>query len=390
MARIVYIAGREYGRNDTNLPIVLALASQGHKTTVVFLDHKAWESVGGHGAWRHWLEDLTRLVRLEPDWPRSPLDHWKRRLRGARLFLPLGLTPGQIVFLPDKSAPYAFARFFDRFHNAWHTRGVSSAFIDEEREHCVTHVTTEQWAMMGKGKELSTKKPKVRSVVAQNMDEMRIYDTLQYRNLVLIPAPHMQPWWKRFMQEHPPHFDHPKVAAAKEIILMLVLRKGNYIFAPGADVDVLIDDIIRAVRKEHPDTLIVLKPKYQKGGYFLTEEMLREKYGDENIIIAYEPITVLARKAILSFSTGESSAEYYVLSCGVPVIEYCRYSEEYKKIYPRMTPVENWGGRYVSTREDLASAIAEARGRRADVEFIKRKINFAEIPLSADLFIPKK
>lgn len=390
MARIVYFAGREYGRNDTNLPIILALASQGHNTTVVFLDHKAWESVGGHGAWRHWIEDLTHVVRLERDWPKSRLDHWRRRLHGARLLLRLGITPGQIVFLPDKSARYVFARFFNRFHNAWYTRGVSSAFIDEERERHVTQVTAEQWSLMDKTKDAPAGKTEVRSVLAQNMDEMRIYDTLNYRNLVLIPAPHMQLWWKRFMQEYPPRFDHPKVAAAGEIILMLVLRKGNYIFAPGADVDVLIDDIIRAVRKEHPDTLIVLKPKYQKGGYFLTEEMLREKYGDEKIIIAYEPITVLARKAILSFSTGESSAEYYVLSCGVPVIEYCRYSEEYKKIYPRMTPVENWGGRYVSTREDLASAIAEARGRRADVKFIKRKINFTEIPLNVDLFIPKK
>lgn len=388
--RIVYFAGREYGRNDTNLPIVLALAGQGHPTTVVFQDHKSWESVGGHGAWRNWLTDLTELVHLEPDWPKTRWDHWRRRLRRAFLLLRLALTPGLLVFLPDKAAGYGFARFFDCMKNAWHTRGVSSAFIDEERERCVTQVSAEQWKFMGKTKELATAKVKVRSVLAQNLDEMRIYDTLDYRNLVLVPAPHMQPWWKAFMQAHPPRFDHLKVAAAKEIVLVLVLRKGNYLFAPGSDVDVLIDDIIRAVRAEHPDTLIVLKPKYQKGGYFLTEEMLREQYADENIAIAYEPITVLAEKSILAFSTGESSAEYYVLSCGVPVIEYCRYSEDYRKIYPRMTPVENWGGKFVSTREDLAAAIAAAKGQRADVDFIKRKINFTEVALDAGLFTPKQ
>ena len=385
--KIVFWAATAFIFNDAFSPVLLYLASRGVETRIFFETQRSLKAVKSSTSLWSWLNKYAGdIVCFEGTYRYVAINNLIRKARKSYYMLSVIFCKEAIVFLPPNKT--RLNSILDMFSNVWYYYAYAG-FDLTERKNMVKGLTSKQRIFTEK--HLRPLKPiKVKffkKMIFLNLDKEVFNERYIWDKRLIIPYPLMQSWWHGFVKDNPPKYHRKEMVKRSEFITIILLRKGNYYFANGSDVDVLLDEIISAIRKYYPDTLIVLKPKLgHDGEYWLDDDNLYDRYKDKNIVITYDALMSLSCKTAFAVSTGQSSGNYYMLSRGVPVIEYCRYSEGWREIFPKETSIEEYGGVYVKDIKSLEACIMNIMNHKVDLAKLKEKIGYKDIKLDIDLF----
>jgi hypothetical protein len=389
---IYFFVSRAVVFNDKIIPVMLELSRQGNPVRSVFLDRKAVRFYHLMPTYARWLDEHTDVDFVAPRDAQSPL----YRLRGAfnLLWLMLGMLVRRdyLAFFDAKKAGWVtwlltvigklrgkviiYAGAYCEIHPGYDWRP------DEEKYKAEMHKspTSERQASYRKRE----RKKHAHEVLLFNhdqYDEFKLQDCPYYR---LLPFPKMQKWWADFMAAYPPYYDHDLVAQSKDLISIFVTFRGNYLMDPKSDIDVLLPDMIRAVREVYPHNILAIKPKESASSGDV--KGIIEATGEKNFFITQTPVSLLALKSIFGMATCHTTAQQEFM-CHTPLwIEYCRYSEFWKGIYPRMTFTEVYGGLFEQYYDGLLEAVRGIESRQYALEEFKKLMDFREQPLSVEFF----
>lgn len=388
--KIIYVASMAYVNNDSFLPIVLTLAYRGADIKIVFPTVFSMAALQASSSWWNWILKFGIKNRcLELTGKRRLINKLGTYFRKLLFVLTAIADNADIVFVPIRDSSNRMFQLLTLFCNVRYYIGGGALAKDERQKLVGKNLTPEQRVAMGKPAIPKKKKNKVthvKNIIGLSDEQLKYEDEYTWENSLIIPLPHMQQWWHDFVKSNPHRYGKKEIDAAKEIITVIMLRKGNYYFRKDSDVDVLLDEIITVIRRYYPKTLIVLKPKFEWLKYWIDEEGVKKRYNDNNIVMSYDSLITLSTKTVFAVSTCQSSACYYMLANGVPVIEYGRYSDIWKKIFPQVTSIEDYGGIFTETIETLDSRIKTISQHKNDLEFFKRKIGYRDMPISIDMF----
>ena len=384
--KIVFFAANTFLQNDAFFPVLLYLASRGVETRIIFEIQSSLKAVKSSTSLWSWLNKYAGdIVCFEGAYRYIAINNLIRKARKIYYILSVIFCKEAIVFLPlNKTRTNSV---LDRFSNVWYYHSYGG-FDFTERWNMNTGLTSKQRKFAEKPRPPKPIKAKFfKKIVFLTLDKEVFNKKYIWDKHLIIPYPHMQSWWHGFMKDDPPRYGKREQIERSKFITILLLRKGNYIFEDGSDVDVLLDEIVAAIRKHYHDSLIVLKPKYgQDGKCWLDDDNLYDRYKDKNIVITYDTLTSLSCKTAFAVSTGHTTGNYYMLSRGIPVIEYCRYSEGWRDIFPKETSIEEYGGVSVKDIKSLEACIKNIMNHKIDLAKLKEKIGYKDIKPDIDLF----
>lgn len=382
--KIIYITSEVFGDNDAFFPILFMLADKGHDVRVFFQNHYSFEAIRASSAWWNLIRKFTRYQCLEFKGRFTLINKLVTYFRKFKALLSIIFNKG-ISFVPGTfTAPRVF-QVIDFFRDLWHYRGVC-LYDKDERIAILKDITPKQKKATDKPKRKKRGVVDVKNIVCLSRQQLESEEAMKYKNSLILPFPSMQKWWADFVKNNPPKYSNRKIDNAREIISVILLRKGNFYFREDSDVDILMDETVKVIRKYYPKTLIVLKPKFEFNKYWLNEKDVKERYQDDLITLSYDPVTLLALKTKFTVSTCQSSACYFMLQRGIPVIEYGRYSDTWREIFPRLTTIEDYGGKFIEDIHSLDAAIKDISHHRVDVDAFKKKIGYIDKNLDIELF----
>jgi len=384
---VMFLAADTFVHNDGFFPVLLCLASKGVEVKVYFVTRKSFNAVKKSASLWNWLNEYAaRITCFEGAQNNTFIKNMTRKFRKICFIVSAIVRKNTIVLLAPNTGK--LGDILDKYTNIWYFLSYDG-FDHAERLNILYGLTAEQRKFSGKPpKTLNSNEVKsLKKVVSLTVDKEGYRRDYKWDKCLTIPFPYMQQWWLNFVKENPPKYYRKEMVGKSGFITIILLMKGIYYFADGSDVDVLLDEIISAVRKHFPDILIVVKPKGHDKKYWLDDDALYNRYQDKNIVITYDTLMTLSYKTVFAVSTCQSSGNYYMLANGVPVIEYCRYSEGWKEIFPKETSIEEYGGVYVKDVKSLEACIGNIMKHKVDVEELKEKIGYKDIKLDINLFM---
>ena len=384
--KIVFLASTAFIYNDAFFPVLLYLASIGVETRIFFETQRSLKAVKSSTSLWSWLNKYAGdIVCFEGTCRYVTINNLIHKARKTYFMLSVIFCKEAIVFSPPHKK--RFNSILDMFSNVWYYYAYAG-FDLTERKNMVKGLTSKQRIFTEK--HLRPLKPiKVKffkKMIFLNLDKEVFNERYIWDKRLIIPYPLMQSWWHGFVKENPPKYHRKEMVGESGFITIIMIMKGLCFFENGSDVDVLLDEIISAIRKYYPDTLIVIKPKGHDRKYWLDDDALSNRYQDKNIVITHDALMSLSCKTAFAISTGQSSGNYYMLSRGVPVIEYCRYSEGWREIFPKETSIEEYGGVSVKDINSLEACIKNIMNHKIDLGKLKEKIGYKDIKLDIDLF----
>src|SRR3989338_2035622 len=388
--------------NDKVIPIILELARQGNRVHTIFLDFQAYHHLGKGGSYGHWLRELTdcRALITKQRW--NFFDKVWFVLRYARLVLEMRWLKGYLAFFDGKGAS-SFGKRLSRTAKQRGTSFIFSAWYMDPWQGYDWEKILENDAFCRKlkGKSSSEFQENKKKVVEIydcvrgflfHQDVCGHEEHLKHIPSCVVPHPKLQPWWGAFLDEYPPVFGHPVLDRAKEYIAVFLTHQGNYLFREDSDLDVLVHEIISSVRQIFPDMPIVMKPKqtalFQKKWF----EEFRKSIDDLNVLFVDAPVSVLAQRARAGIMTGHYTAQFEFMIGDAPWIEYCRYSDFWKEVYPQRTYTTAFGGSLAETPEELECLLrkVEKGVLKTDQRAFRKQMDFYEQNISFDFFAAKK
>jgi len=394
MGRIYFFPSQTVVHNDKVFPVILALAHQGHHVETVILSGETAFSLMGDDAYAQWLRTLTRVRYCAFDRAVTVMQRLIVRIRFARLLLALVVRRGYVAFFDARPASQP-VRMLSRLakrngtsvvYTAWYcdplrTIDWKAMLADPERQRRLRKVGSP-----------SKEVPPIASattVLCYHPDEVAKYDQALTSHVRLLPHPKLQPWWRAFMAARPPHYDQVALSRAERWVAVFLTYRGNYIFREDSDADVLLAEILQAVRRVFPDVLIAVKTKVNVARWH--EEWFTEivrRHGDAQTIFTTTPVAFLAERAIAGISTGHSTAQFEFMASTAPWVEYCRYSDFWTSIFPQKTYTPQYGGTWVETPDALEGVLRNLERHRGDRKRYEEILAFREQPLSLDFFRP--
>jgi len=392
MKKIYFFYSNAIVFNDKFIPVVLELARQGHPTRTVLMDAKSRRRFDEVYSYARWLEKLTRVVRVSTG-REGVLAKCLAMFNFLRLALDMLVSRDYLAFFDDKKTSWLFwlltriakARGRSLLFTGYHL-DMYPGFDEEaaqEQNKAEMHKVARR-RKVARFREKSRDK-ECDAVIFYHQDQLPKLRHFRCDRAVILHHPKMQSWWREFLRQCPPEYDNPVVARAESFISVFLTHQGNYFFAPGSDLDVLLAETIRAVRAAYPDTLIVVKPKTTVDKDFL--DRVLAGIGDKNLTLTTTPVALLAMKSLFGITTCHTSAQFEFMCHGKPWLEYCRYSDFWKGYYPDVTCTVRFGGVWAETLDELMIAVSAAEaGAPAVMDNFKRIIGFQEQPLDISLF----
>ena len=385
----------EYVSIDPLMPLALSLLNQNTTVKLIFQTRRSMQfisSLKDKSPWRIFIESNLKIDCFEID---SKLKLCRKIIQVfKKVFFYLNVKYGKnvICFVPSKSVqgqPF----FKLRFHpNIWFYRSNGLYYADWLDKMNVIYDNPKHRDFLKKPETITKKDStiKVRNFLALSNEILNSTSNISWANEKILPFPSMQKWWHDYLKTVPNLFTDKRLNEENGFITILLLRKGNYFFEEGSDCDVLLDEIVATIRKVFPSTLIVMKPKIQfidnEIKYWFNEESIRKRYNDNKIIVTYEPIILLSQKTLFAVSTLQSSGNFFFLSNGVPVIEYGRYSRKWVELCPEKTIISEYGGVFIEDIDSLESTVRDIESIEVNLDLVKKRIKFEEIPLDIDWF----
>lgn len=390
--RVYYFISETVVHNDKVLPIILALAEQGHVVETVPVSDDAARQLDVLGSYGTWIRSRTRIRHFPTGGGRI----WRKCVRMiwfVRLITVHVIRSGYLAFFDSRvKAPYMrllirIARWRGSAiaYSPWYLDPLAAA-IDWE----AVYRNAELRRQMGKRHltpPVPTPPDTYSALLQYHPDALRkSTDLLRDRDIVM-PHPKLQPWWRAFLAAHPPSYDPPELAGLDRWITVFLTYRGNYIFRKDSDLDVLLLEILAGIRRVFPDIPIVLKPKdsilYIQREWFT--DFLRV-HADARTFVSNSPPALLAERAMCGITTGHTTAQFEWMVSEAPWIEYCRYSDLWTSIYPQKTYTPQYGGAWVETSDALERMLRNLDHHRGDRKRFEELLAFKEVPLSFDLF----
>lgn len=390
--RVYYFISETVTHNDKVLPVILALADQGHDVETVPLNDDAVRQLDVLGAYGVWIRSHTRVRRF-------PTDGWRIGRRCARVLWLLRLMVDQLLhggYLAffDSGGKARYVRILLRIAR-W--RGTAIAYPPWYLDPLAATIDWDTVfrdpalrRQMGKRHVVPPSPPPSDTYTAlllYHPDARRKHADLQRHRDIIVPHPKLQPWWRVFLAAHPPTYDPPELADVDRWITVFLTYRGNYIFRKDSDLDVLLVEILAGIRRVFPDIPIVLKPKdsflYAQGDWFAG--FLRA-HADARTFVSASPAALLAERAIGAITTGHTTAQFEWMVSEAPWIEYCRYSDFWTSILPQKTYTPQYGGTWVETPDALEDVLRNLDHYRGDRKKYEEILAFHEQPISFDFF----
>ncbi|MEF2146617.1 MAG: hypothetical protein V3573_14320 [Desulfovibrionaceae bacterium] len=383
MATVFYFVSSAFVWNDKIIPVVLELARQGNTVYTVFPEAREHEELRRTVAYYDWLERYTEIVPLYKT-GRGLLGNLGKLWHNLLLKARLRFSRGYLALFDTKPVDSKRVR---RCNELAMRRGRVAVYpprydnyrseIDEE-------------TLYAANRDVLQKRERSRPADCHDSHIVLAYSIHTAKNLTtsgavrLLSHPKLQSWWSAFLIDNPPLYDREEIVREKEIIPVFLTHFGNFFFEEGTDLDTYVLDIIRAVRRRYPDTLIVLKPKFT-----VDVDRLRAALpegGMERVVISSTPVSILAGKALFGITVCQTSAQFEFLCAGKAWIEYCRYSGFWKEMYPPETYTPRFGGIFSRYFEELEEAIDMAGQTGYDLDAFKRMSGFVAQDIDFDFF----
>ncbi len=395
MGTIYFFLSGNVVYNDKILPIILELACQGNKVHSIFLSPRAFESIKRTRPYFEWLVAKTKVQRLITKEKLSFFD--KCRLLSYVIFLvfQFGLRKNYLALFDTKGAiPITY--YLSKIA-AWRGRSVvyGAWYADAYKDFDYARWKNDQKYREIFGKQKKIEKSKHHLVPRKQCDALLLYNKdLAYKEDVqgsprhlVVPHPKLQSWWREFFTHSPPKYDAGVLHEIPKWISVFLTHKGNFLFQEDSDIDVLLPEIVKSIRRVWPDQYIVIKPKQTVDKVWLAQYL--GTMGDDKIVISESPVGILALKSIVGISTAHTTAQFEFMIGEAPWIEYCRYSDFWRKIYPKVTYTEEYSGYWAQTSEELNALLYQVKDGQLknDLETFKKKINFYEQDISFDFFM---
>lgn len=393
MGRVYFFPSQTFIHNDKVFPIVLGLAHQGHHVETIILSGEVEFVLRDGSAYAHWLSKLTRIRRYAFDHATTITQRLCVRIRFVHLLLTLAFRRGYLAFLDSRhsSKPSRVLNWIANrngtvvIFTAWylnplHDINWAAVLADPQRRRRMkgtVESAVRTAPLMHEGTTLLCYHPNV----------VEEYREIHYQRLAVLPHPKLQPWWRSFMVAHPLRYDHDALAHADRWVAIFLTHRGNYMFREDSDADVLLEEILRVVRRVFPNMLIAIKPKANIARS--QEEWLRDivqKYGDQRTIFTTTPVSFLAERAVAGITTGHTTAQFEFMTSDAPWIEYCRYSIFWEEIYAQKTYTPQYGGTWVETPDALEVTLRNLHRHGGDRRQYEALLAFHEVPLSFDFF----
>jgi hypothetical protein len=179
---------------------------------------------------------------------------------------------------------------------------------------------------------------------------------------IIIGYPKLRDEWLEYLKDYKIAWNDEILEKEKHVVSILVKNPEVYFFDKTNSCKKFLKEIIVATRKHYKDSLIVIKPKptkYGKKAVWLGDVL--KKINDNRIIVNYIPNPFLARKTLLVFLVGRTSAYFDYVINEIPCIEHINYCEDALKIYKRGSCLPDYGVRRTSTMDELEKAVLEAK-----------------------------
>lgn len=398
MGKVYFFPSSAVIYNDKVIPIILELAAQGNRVHTVFLDFQAYKNLGIGGPYAEWLRAFTRCRTLITTEQLHFFGKVLFVLRYALLMLGMKLSRGYLAFFDAKGATPLGKRLGRITKKNGTSIMFSSSYLDAWQGYDWDEVLkNDAYCRKMKGKSSEAyKKGKKKIVEMYNADKVLLYNKnlivsekhLQDMPACVVPHPKLQRWWRDFIVTYPPRYDDMDVAPDDRWISVILTHKGNFFFRDDIDVDILVSEIIKSVREVFPETNIVIKPKQtvlrQKDWFAQWKKTIL----DPRVYFADIPVAILAGNSLAGIMVGHSTAQFEFMVGDAPWIEYCRYSDFWKEVYPKLTYTEEYGGYRAQTPEELIALLRKVKEGQLknDLETFKREVHFYDQDISFNFF----
>lgn len=407
MGKIFFFLSSNAVYNDKVLPVILHLAHQGNQVESIVLSAGAEIYMNRSGSYALWLKKLTKMRRLIQGEGLTA-----RFIQGGRLTLLERIT------FHFKCIPLWFEMMFRKRYLAFFDIRSNAnliplvGYLARKRGKIIFYTGwyVDNWAGLDWERILSNKEYREKLGKKKASGPKSEEDSLSGRGTVLayneelvghkwckgdeyrvVPHPKMQAWWHSFVRDHLPADDGFNLRSLDKWVSVFLTHRGNYLFRENSDLDVLLKDILGSIRAVFPQTPIVIKPKINLGKsdeqYWLSDYLRRLNF--EGVIVSYEPIALLAQKSLVGITTGHTTGQFEFMVTEAPWIEYCRYSDFWKEVYPELTYTKKFGGWWAQTPEELEQFLNKIKkGKlRTDLEKWKKQINFFPQNVSFGFFM---
>ena len=385
MHTVFFFVSSAFVWNDKIIPVILELARQGNTVHTVFPEAREHDELRRTVAYYDWLERYTEIVPLYKT-GRGLLGNLGKRWRNLLLKVRMRFSRDYLALFDTKPISLRSMKIYSDLAMRRGRVVLYHPRYDEYRSEI------DEKALLQANRERLHKQAETETKIYHRSHALLVYnpslaaeaEVVGAPAVKVLPHPKLQSWWRDFVNANPPRYDRDEIAGEKEIIPIFLTHFGNYFFEEGTDLDTYVLDIIRAVRRRYPDTLIALKPKFTVDVDRLRTALSEESMG--RMVISSTPVSILAEKALFGITVCQTSAQFEFLSGGKAWIEYCRYSGFWKSVYPQETFSAKYGGNFSRYFEELEEAIDMAGQTGYDLDAFKRMSGFVAQDIDFDFF----
>jgi hypothetical protein len=397
MGTIYFFPSGNVTYNDKVIPVILELARQGNTVHTIILSKKTNDYIGIDGSYFAWLDKYTRISRFISTERLSLVDKLVLGLRVMYLWVQMRVKKGYVALF-DSKGPSPITSLLSKVAN---NRGTSVLFtpnyVDtwkDELNWDVAKNNTEFAVRIGKSSDTRKRKREYKEyskILSYNHNLVGHEGDGREKQTIVLSNPKLQRWWNEFVVSNPPENEKAISDLVEPWVTVLLSHRSNYIFRDDSDLDALIPEILSSVRKIFPDATIVIKPKRT----LIDKKERRDWFYDfmkdlnlGNVVITDMPVSLLSANSLIAISTGHTTAQFEFMGTDAPWIDYCRYSDLWKQMYPKVTYTEEYGGFLAEQPNELEELLIKTRDGelKSDLGFQKDSINFEERDISFELF----
>ena len=241
---------------------------------------------------------------------------------------------------------YILFNIFSKIYNFHSTQGIcTNVFAERYKPNFVNYEI--ELGVKKKGNKLQSG-PK--RGICYTVEEMDNYNKYLFSKTKYLPIgiPRLSPIWKNVKSKIGSELIDNELkknsieSKGNEIITILLTNPGPYYwFINDNDFSTLLDECIAEIRSYFPEPPIFCKAKPHMR-YLQDQSLVDKDFSNlskyDNVYYTYESLATLSLNTILAISIQESSGSLEFLFSGIPVIEYSRYSESWKKYLQHETP----------------------------------------------------
>jgi len=403
---VYYFVSHNIVYNDKFIPIVLKLAEQGNYVNTIFFNNKIFLELKKNTPYYEWLKQFTSITVLQNAESKPVVTNYiVAALRYLTLIVRMTLAKRHVAFFDSKKTSKVLRIFswiaktrgnsvlYTPTYDDYYGEDFTEDGVDRKREKELFLKYTSEFLKLKSNYGERFTNPKLdqhNKDLMHHSDAVVIYHddtTNRYESCgryILIKYPKLNPWWKDFVNKYPPIFDNPRIQKEDRYVSVFLTHFGNYWFQDGLDLNDLLLDIIRAIRKVFPKILIVIKPKYTVDTTRLAA--ILDHVRDRNIVTTQAATTVLSHKSICGITTFQTTAQFEFLSDRAPWIEYGIYSDWWKEVYPPVTFTEEYGGIFVDTYSQLEETLKGIETKRFDLDSFKDRCAYRDKEINLDVF----